>query len=93
MSASGTTTVDFGAYPGSSDATAAVTGQAAITGTSVVGAWLLPAATADHTADEHRVEELVIGADTPVAGTGFTIYGTAGNFPLYGTWSVAWAWV
>jgi hypothetical protein len=74
-SAQGTTTIDFGAFPGSTDASVAVTGQAAIVGTSQVEAYLYPLATADHSADEHVVEMIDVMADasTIIAGTGFTI--------------------
>lgn len=92
MGAQGTTTIDFGAYPGKSDATVAVTGQAGIVSGSLVEAWIRPEATADHGVDEHRVEELEIRADTIVAGTGFTIFGRTRNLPLYGLWTVAWVW-
>jgi hypothetical protein len=92
MGAQGTTTIDFGAYPGASDATVAVTGQAAIVAGSLVEAWIRPVATADHSIDEHRVEELIIDADTIVAATGFTIFGRTMNVRLYGLWTVAWVW-
>lgn len=100
MSASGTTTVDFGAFPGKSDTSVAVTGQAGIVAGSVVGAWLRPVATADHTADEHLLETLRIEAGNIVAGTGFTIYALNTNqIPdpkqsprIYGLFNVAWAW-
>lgn len=75
MGAQGTTTINFGAFPGTSDASVAVTGQTGITGTSLVEAWLYPAATADHSADEHMVETIKVVAGNIVAGTGFTIYG------------------
>lgn len=70
----GTTTVDFGAFPGKSDASIGVTGQAAIVAGSKVNAWLRLEATADHSADEHMVESLRVLAGNIVAGTGFTIY-------------------
>lgn len=100
MSASGTTTVDFGAFPGTADASAVVTGQAGIVSGSLVGAWIRPVATADHSADEHRVEPIAIVADTIVAATGFTIYATESvadtpqneGHRLYGLFTVAWAW-
>ena len=78
-SAQGTTTVNFGAFPGATDTSVAVTGQAAIVGTSQIEAYLYPVATADHSADEHKVEEIRVYADpsTIVAGTGFTIYAYA----------------
>lgn len=74
MGASGTTTVDFGAFPGKSDTTRVITGQATIASGSLVEAWIVPTATADHTADEHWLETLKVMAGTIVAGTGFTIY-------------------
>jgi hypothetical protein len=74
MGASGTTTVDFGAFPGKSDTTATITGQTTILAGSLVEAWLVPTATADHTADEHWLETIKVMAGTVVAGTGFTIY-------------------
>lgn len=75
MGASGTATLDFGAFPGQSDASVAVTGQAGIVSGSLVEAWIRPVATADHTADEHIVETLRVMAGNIVAGTGFTVYG------------------
>jgi hypothetical protein len=71
----GTATLDFGAFPGASDASIAVTGQAAIVAGSIVQAWLRPEDTADHKADEHMVETMQVFAGNIVAGTGFTIYG------------------
>lgn len=71
---SGTTTVDFGAFPGASDASAVVSGQTSILGTSLVEAWLLPKDTSDHSADEHLVEPIKVIAGPPSAGVGFTIY-------------------
>ena len=97
MGAQGTATVDFGAFPGASDTSVAVTGQAGILSGSLVEAWILPAATADHSADEHIVEELTVTAGNISAGTGFTIYAlhsptSKGDTLLYGTWNIAWAW-
>lgn len=74
MGAQGITTVNFGAFPGASDASVAVTGQATIVSSSLVEAWIRPVASADHTADEHLVETIGIKAGTIVPGTGFTIY-------------------
>jgi hypothetical protein len=117
--ATGTATLDFGAFPGKSDASVAVTGQAAIVSGSLVEAWIRPVATADHTADEHMLETLSVFAGNIVAATGFTIYGfntsqtnenpagaIDGTFSsarqgqpvgkgtrLWGTWTIAWAWV
>lgn len=96
--ATGTATLDFGAFPGATDTSLAITGQTAIVSGSLVEAWLRPAATADHSADEHMIESIHVFAADIVAGTGFTIHGRSTtqfgqSTRLYGTWSVAWAWV
>lgn len=75
MGATGIATLDFGAFPGKSDASVAVTGQGSIVAGSLVEAWIRPDATADHTADEHMLETLKVFAANIVAATGFTIYG------------------
>lgn len=75
MGAQGTADLDFGAFPGTSDASIAVTGQTGIVAGSLVEAWIRPVDTADHSADEHMVETIKVVARDIVAGTGFTIYG------------------
>jgi hypothetical protein len=74
MGAQGTAEVDFGAFPGKSDASVVVTGQTGIVAGSLVEAWIRPADTADHLHDEHLVESIRVVAGSIVAGTGFTIY-------------------
>lgn len=94
--ATGSASLNFGAFPGSSHTTVAVTGQAAILAASLVEAWLLPAATVDHSTDEHVVESLRVMASDIVAGTGFTIHGVnsgQGDAMLYGVFNVGWVWV
>jgi hypothetical protein len=102
MGAQGTVLLNFGAFPGTTDATVAVTGQTGILSGSLVEAWILPTATADHTADEHWVEELQVFAGGVVAGTGFTVYGvhrpasqavdTGQGTLLNGAYTIAWVW-
>lgn len=95
MGASGTTTVDFGTFPGTSTAAVDVTGQAGILSNSLVEAWVLPVTTADHTDLEHILDPPRVIAGSIVAGTGFTIYATAwpGGLNLhYGQYTVAWVW-
>lgn len=75
MPGTGIATLDFGAFPGKSDASVAVTGQTGIVSGSLVEAWIRPEATADHSADEHMLETIKVFAGNIVAGTGFTIYG------------------
>jgi len=71
---SGVSTIDFGAFPGKSDTSVPVTGQAGILAGSAVTAVLQATATADHSIDEHMVENIKIVAGNIIAGTGFTIY-------------------
>lgn len=72
---SGTTTVDFGSFPGAPQATTVVTGQAAILSSSIVRVRLWPTATADHSADEHIMAAIMLDliASDIVPGTGFSI--------------------
>jgi hypothetical protein len=78
MATQGTAQVDFGAFPGGSDASLAVA-SATIGAGNLVEAWIFPALTADHTADEHLVETINIVAGNVVAGVGFTIYAVNTN--------------
>lgn len=71
----GTALLDFGPFPGSSDASVTVTGQTLIATNSIVQAWIRPDTTDDHSPDEHWLETLKVTAGNIVAGTGFTIYG------------------
>jgi hypothetical protein len=76
MGAQGTATINFGAFPGASDTSVAVS-QINILSGSLVEAWLFPSATADHSADEHLIDPPTISAGNIVAGVGFTIYAVA----------------
>lgn len=74
MGASGTATVDFGAFPGGSDASVTVAAPG-IAANSLVEAWILPATTTDHAPDEHMVETLTVFANQSsiIANTSFVI--------------------
>lgn len=71
---SGATTVNFGAFPGASDASVTITGQTGILAGSKVKAYIIATATSDHSADEHWLETIDVMAGNIVPGTGFTIY-------------------
>ena len=93
-SATGTSTIDFGAEPGSNEASIAVTGQAGISATSKCEAWIMADdTTADHTANDHRYIDRFASftCGTPTAGTGFTIYATS-EHKLSGTFTLRWVW-
>jgi hypothetical protein len=108
MGNQGTTTINFGAFPGTTDVTLAIA-DANIQASSIVEAWIMPAATADHSIDEHWLDPPKILAGNVQAGVGFTIYANAPDIwggvasaaqPVpadcdnlfYGAWNVAWCW-
>lgn len=93
MSARGIAVVDLGAFPGTGEASYAITGQPDIVAGSSVRVWVTPAQTADHSPDEHRLDAPRVFASLPTAGAGFTIYATAQSRGQYGKWSVGWEWV
>jgi hypothetical protein len=93
-SAQGTAEIDFGAFPGLNESSVIVTGQASISGTSKVEAFIMADdTTVDHTAQDHRYVELWLSltCGTPVATTGFTIYGRSTE-KLQGKFAVRWVW-
>ncbi|CAB4214963.1 hypothetical protein UFOVP1469_33 [uncultured Caudovirales phage] len=93
MGAQNTALVDFGAFPGASYATVAVTGQASIVAGSLVEAWIRPEATTDHTADDAIVDPPRVIAGDIVAATGFTIHAFSDNTKRHwGKYTVAWVW-
>ena len=51
----GTATINFGATPGSTNATLAITGQTSIASGAHIEAWIQGDSTADHNAYEHLV--------------------------------------
>lgn len=100
MGQQGTASLNFGAFPGKSDAVVQVA-QTSILTASAVEAWIVPAATADHTADEHLAETLKVVAGNVTNGVGFSIFGintsqlnepNGNGTRLYGVWNVGWVW-
>jgi hypothetical protein len=90
----GTAEIDFGAHPGANEASVAVTGQASISATSKVEAYMMADdTTSNHTASDHRYVGLWLNltCGTPTAATGFTIYGRSDQ-KLSGKFSVRWVW-
>lgn len=90
----GTATIDFGAFPGSNEASVAVTGQTSITATSKAEAFVMGDDTSGtHTANDHRYFSALVGltCGTPSAGTGFTIYARSTE-KLQGTFALRWVW-
>jgi hypothetical protein len=90
----GVATIDFGAFPGTNEASVAVTGQGTISATSKVEVYVMADDTSsDHTAADHRYlqEFASFTAGTPTAATGFTIYGRSIH-KMQGQWALRWVW-
>lgn len=94
----GTATIDFGAAPGSYEATVAVTGEASIGAGSKAEAFVMADDSTPgvdgHTAVDHRwLQALGVAftCGTPTAGVGFTIYGKS-IYALEGTWALRFVW-
>jgi hypothetical protein len=90
----GTATIDFGAFPGSNEASIAVTGQGSILASSKAEAYVMADdTTTDHSANDHRYFTALVGltCGTPTLATGFTIYARSTE-KLQGTFSLRWVW-
>lgn len=92
MATQGHTTVDFGAWPGSAEAQANITGQGAIIAASDVEAWIRCEDSADHAADEHDIEDFDVRAKSIIAATGFNITVRPRLGRCYGLYNVSWVW-
>jgi len=92
--AQGTAILDFGAFPGSHEASVTVTGQTAILATSKASAYFMgDDTTATHTADDHQWAAMLAGltCGTPTAATGFTVRARS-HERLTGTFQTRWVW-
>lgn len=89
--------VDFGAFPGSSYASATIPDSVPPGDTNaLVQAYVVPIATADHSADEHLVDGPILSVAEDGAGNliisaipNGQVFQTDGMMP-WGKWSVAW---
>jgi hypothetical protein len=94
-SATGTATIDFGAWPGTNEAVVYVTGQTSILSTSKASAFIMADdLTGDHSSKDHRYLSSLVGfsCGTPTAGTGFGIFAHSVH-KLSGQFLVRWVWV
>lgn len=89
----GTATIDFGAFPGSQEASVTVSDPTIVAGSKVEAFFSASSSTADHTAADHRYAPLFMAltAGDVVASTGFTIHATAID-QMQGTFVVSWVW-
>lgn len=93
MASKGTATIDFGAFPGTNEASVAVTGESAILAGSLVDAWFRAEASPDHDAQDHTWAPTFVSitCSVPSAGVGFTIYARSLE-RITGKFNLDWAW-
>jgi hypothetical protein len=89
----GTSSIDFGSGKERQTASVAVTGQVAISATSVVSVVLGPGPTGEHSVDEHAMASTAMGLTVRniIPGTGFTIEATS-QASFRGRFMVSWSW-
>ena len=89
----GTATIDFGAWPGSNEASITVSDATIITGAKCDAFVMADSTTSDHTASDHKYFTALAGlsAGNVVNTTGFTIYARSME-KLEGTFLVNWVW-
>jgi hypothetical protein len=88
----GSATLDFGAFPGSNEASVTFS-DASVSTTSGVEAYVMGGdTTADHTADDHKYFACFVGLSaSPTNGVGGTIYARS-EHKLQGTFKVRYVW-
>lgn len=85
----GTAIVDFGAFPGATDATVAVV-DARVGASTVIVVTIDAVASADHSADEHLADPPRVQPGDKAVGS-FNVYAfTTDKYFKYGKWNVAW---
>lgn len=78
---SGVATLNFGAFPGAPQATVTITAVDASDPNAEIDAWIIPIATADHSADEHVYDPPRVGA--AIVGSTIVITGLPSGRDLY----------
>lgn len=90
----GITIINFGNFPGSTEAMVNVGSLTEITATSKAEAFIMADdTTTDHTASDHRYVAALIGltCGTPTEGDGFNVYART-PVPLQGTFKLRYVW-
>ncbi len=85
----GQAVLDFGAAPGGNLASVTISGQTDIKSTSLVDAWIMNVASADHNAYEHMIVPMTVRCGNVVPGVSFDITGFS-EIQLTGMWAIQW---
>lgn len=84
--------MDFGAFPGKAEASVAITGQGGIGTSNDAEAWIRCESSADHSAEEHDIEDFIVDTRDISAGTGFTVIVRPRVGRCYGVYNISWVW-
>ena len=89
----GTATINFGSFPGNSEASVVVTGLTGIASNSTILAFFAADSTSDHTVSDHLYCPLLVrlSCGTIIAGTGFTLFARCLD-KMQGTFLVRYIW-
>lgn len=89
----GSTTIDWGVFPGSNEASVVVTGQTEISADAHIEAWYMSEVLGSKTANDHSYMSTLssLACGNIVAGDSFTIYGRSTE-KLQGSFTVHWVW-
>lgn len=88
----GDAVIDFGAWPGSNEASVTVTGQTGITASTPVEAWMMAEASGTHTLQDATYAARFISLTVGVpAGEAFTIYARS-EHKMQGQFAVRYVW-
>ena len=92
MAGTGTATLDFGAFPGSNEASITFSDATVLAGSKVEAFIMAADTTSDHTAADHRYAGQFFSLTAlPTAGVGGTIYGRSIH-KMQGTFAVRYVW-
>jgi hypothetical protein len=92
MPAIGAAELDFGAFPGTNEASVTFADTNVITTSKVEAFFMAGDTTTDHTAADHRYAGLFIALTAlPTNGVGGTIYGRSAD-KMTGKFAVRWIW-
>lgn len=92
-SGTGSTTISFGVFPGSNEASVVVTGIGTIGASAKAEAFFMRSTSANHTVNDHSYAALFTGltCGDVVASTGFTIYARSTE-KLSGAFTLQYVW-
>lgn len=90
-SGTGTVEIDFGAWPGSNEASVVAAAPGVAAGTHVEAWVMADGTTSDHSASDHRYFPALAALTCEAGGNQFTVYGRSTQ-KLQGKWLTHYVW-